>query len=255
MTSAFQLSSEDAVDWLGDLAAGSVPLLILDPGRPGRARRAKKGEPQVPAFAETRLPALLHEARRVLARDRVCWWVTDPAYAFLAARVAERLGFAIGAPLVWDRGDGPGSRLGFALPLARGRARSPGAELVTAHRAADGDRRVDDATTLPELVCHALIEAASQPGEVVVDPFMGSGALGIAALALGRNYLGNDLVAPPPTLGAHLGRLGAADDDLRHHLGAVVSPAAADAHVARHGALGMSTTHQLTIFGDGLELR
>lgn len=239
MTSAFQLFSEDAVDWLGGFAAGSVPLLILDPGRPGRARRAKKGEPQVPALPEARLPDLLYEAHRVLARDRVCWWVTDPAYAFPAARLAERLGFAIGAPLVWDRGDGPGSRLGFALPLARGRARSPGAELVIAHRAADGDRQVEDTTTLPELVCHALIEAASQPGEVVVDPFMGSGALGIAALALGRGYLGNDLVAPTTTLAAHLGKLGALADDLRHHLG-TVGP--------RPGSPASGSAHQLTIF-------
>lgn len=35
-----------------------------------------------------------------------------------------------------------------------------------------------------------LVERASQPGDVIVDPFMGSGIIGVAALATGRKYFG-----------------------------------------------------------------
>jgi site-specific DNA-methyltransferase (adenine-specific) len=38
-----------------------------------------------------------------------------------------------------------------------------------------------------------LITQSSQPGELVADPFMGSGSAGVAALRLGRRFLGNDL--------------------------------------------------------------
>ena len=45
----------------------------------------------------------------------------------------------------------------------------------------------------PAEVADVLIRQSSSQGEVVCDPFMGSGSVGIAALRLGRRFLGNDL--------------------------------------------------------------
>ena len=45
----------------------------------------------------------------------------------------------------------------------------------------------------PAEVAEVLIRQSSQPGDVVVDPFMGSGSVGVAAARLGRRFLGNDL--------------------------------------------------------------
>lgn len=243
MGAAFFLSTEDAVAWLGGMSADSAPLVILDPGVPGRAPRrpSRRGEPTIPAFPEARLPALLYEVHRVLRRDGLCWWLSETAHAFRCAQLATRLGFAIGAPLVWDRGDGPGARLAFALPLSPHRPRSPGAELVVA------PRRDDPPGRLPDALCAALIESASVPGDVIVDPFMGSGAIGLAALVAERAYLGNDLVAPPASW---VGRLAASGD----HDPALVADRAApgSAGELRAGAGGAG---QLTIFGDGAELR
>ena len=47
-----------------------------------------------------------------------------------------------------------------------------------------------------------LINQSTQPGEVVADPFMGSGSVGVAALRLGRRFLGNDLNPDAVRLGA-----------------------------------------------------
>jgi site-specific DNA-methyltransferase (adenine-specific) len=44
----------------------------------------------------------------------------------------------------------------------------------------------------PELA-EILITQSSAPGDIVADPFMGSGSVGVAALRLGRRFLGNDL--------------------------------------------------------------
>jgi len=35
-----------------------------------------------------------------------------------------------------------------------------------------------------------LINLASNPGDVIFDPFMGVGSTGVAALQLGRNFIG-----------------------------------------------------------------
>lgn len=41
-----------------------------------------------------------------------------------------------------------------------------------------------------------LVERASLPGEVVLDPFMGSGTTGVACLALGRKFIGVEISEP-----------------------------------------------------------
>jgi len=229
---------------------------VLDPGVPGRApRRVRRGEAEIPAFQEQRLPALLYEVHRVLARDGLCWWVTESAHAFRAAHVAGRLGFAIGAPIVWDRGDGPGARLAFVLPLTRGRARSPGAELVQAHRSGDKPHQ------LPTLLCDALIEAGSEPGDVVVDPFMGGGELGVSALTHARDYLGNDAAPLADLVAARLAKLGGTCSEAlmrtreERHAGAAPRSATALADTSTRPGLGIGAAGQLTIFGDGAELR
>ena len=45
----------------------------------------------------------------------------------------------------------------------------------------------------PSKVSKVLIEQSSKPGDVVADPFMGSGSVGVAALELGRKFIGTDL--------------------------------------------------------------
>ena len=38
-----------------------------------------------------------------------------------------------------------------------------------------------------------LIGQSSAPGDLVADPFMGSGSVGVAALTLGRRFIGTDI--------------------------------------------------------------
>jgi hypothetical protein len=50
-----------------------------------------------------------------------------------------------------------------------------------------------------------LIEMASRPGQLVVDPFMGSGTTGVAAVRLGRRFVGCDV--DPESVAAATSRL------------------------------------------------
>jgi site-specific DNA-methyltransferase (adenine-specific) len=44
-------------------------------------------------------------------------------------------------------------------------------------------------------VSGTLIEQSTVPGELVIDPFMGSGSVGVAAVTVQRSFRGNDLCA------------------------------------------------------------
>jgi ParB-like chromosome segregation protein Spo0J len=54
------------------------------------------------------------------------------------------------------------------------------------------------------------VEQASKPGELVVDPFVGSGTVGIACLRTGRRFIGCDI--DPASVSLAIERLGAAAD-------------------------------------------
>jgi len=89
----------------------------------------------------------------------------------------------------------------------------------------------------PPAVSEVLIKQSTEPGQVVVDPFMGSGSVGVAAASHGRMFLGNDLCTEAVDIAR--GRL--------RELGAVeVGAAALVAPAGRPGGtgqLGLGLTH------------
>jgi site-specific DNA-methyltransferase (adenine-specific) len=42
-------------------------------------------------------------------------------------------------------------------------------------------------------VSKILVEQSTEPGALVIDPFMGSGSVGVASITSGRDFMGNDL--------------------------------------------------------------
>lgn len=266
MDGSFHLDTDDAVSWLEGLPGGCADLIVLDPGVPGRSARptSRRGAAPAPrkveAFPNERLPTLLYEVMRVLAPNKLCWWVCETSQAFLAARAAERLGFSLGAPMVWDRGEQSPVRLGFVLPLTRGRPRSPGAELVVAPRPGVSSSGPGPwPGELPETLCAALIEATTSSGELVIDPFCGAGSFGVAAMLGGRRYLGCDR-APEAIATATARLLGAGGRQVP--LEGVLGPTelrdepAADPAMAspRADRPGRQSQAQLTMFTDGAGL-
>jgi site-specific DNA-methyltransferase (adenine-specific) len=51
----------------------------------------------------------------------------------------------------------------------------------------------DHPTQKPEKLMAKLILASSNPGQVVLDPFLGSGTTAVVAQKLGRQYIGIEL--------------------------------------------------------------
>jgi site-specific DNA-methyltransferase (adenine-specific) len=204
----FELFAQDAVSWLRDLPADSVDLVITDPayeslekhravGTTTRLKHSKASSNDwFKVFPNARFGELFQEVFRVLKRNTHFYLLCDAETMFVAKPEAERAGFRFWKPLVWDkRTIGMGyhyrARYEFILFFEKGKRRLNNlgtADVISVSRIHGGY----PAEKPPEL-SEVLISQSSQPGDVVVDPFMGSGSVGVAAARLGRTFRGNDL--------------------------------------------------------------
>jgi site-specific DNA-methyltransferase (adenine-specific) len=206
--SVFQLSAQDAVTWLKSVPTESVDLLITDPayeslekhravGTTTRLKHSKASSNDwFTVFPNARFGELFAEVFRVLKRNTHFYLLCDAETMFVAKPEAERAGFRFWKPLVWDKKTiGMGyhyrARYEFVLFFEKGKRRLNDlgvADVIAVPRIHGGY----PAEKPPELA-EVLIRQSSAPGDVVADPFMGSGSAGVAALSLGRRFLGNDL--------------------------------------------------------------
>jgi len=120
----------------------------------------------------------------------------DAETMFVAKPAAEEAGFRFWKPLVWDKctigmGYHYRARYEFVLFFEKGKRRL-------------NDLGIPDVIAVPRIrggypaekpaeVAEVLINQSSAAGEVIADPFMGSGSVGVAAVRLGRRFFGNDL--------------------------------------------------------------
>jgi site-specific DNA-methyltransferase (adenine-specific) len=206
----FQLSQDDAVAWLRARSSESVDLLITDPpyeslekhraiGTTTRLKHSKASSNDwFSIFPNERFPELFAEVYRVLRRNSHFYLFCDPETMFVAKPLAEQAGFKFWKPLIWDkRTIGMGyhyrARYECILFFEKGKRKLHDlgvADIIEAKRVTSGYP-----AEKPVSVSEVLIRQSSEPGQVVVDPFMGSGSVGVAAVGQGRSFLGNDLCA------------------------------------------------------------
>ena len=125
--------------------------------------------------------------------DRHAYVVCDRRSHPVFAAAAESAGFRVAATLIWDK---------MSPGLGRGAYRAQH-ELVLflekGHRAPNR-RDLGDVLRVPRVVrgyptekpvglWKALIGQSTQPGQLVCDPFCGSGSVGVAARELGRRAI------------------------------------------------------------------
>ena len=59
-------------------------------------------------------------------------------------------------------------------------------------RLKDEDGKKVHTTQKPEALLYRVLMTASKPGDVILDPFFGSGTTGAVAKKMGRNFIGID---------------------------------------------------------------
>ncbi len=163
--------------------------------------------------------AWLTEARRLLKADGGLWVIGSYHNIFRVGAILQDLGFWILNDVVWRKTN--------PMPNFRGRRFTNAHEtLIWATRDKDakytfnyeamkslndelqmrsdwtipicsggerlknGDGEKAHSTQKPEALLHRVIVASTKPGDVVLDPFFGSGTTGAVARRLGRHFIG-----------------------------------------------------------------
>lgn len=195
----------DSLDELRQLPSGSVDAIITDPpfGIDHQPHRRADGS-RLDKIAGDAAPPIwfLPEAYRVLKDGgaMLCFVRYDVEAAW---RWGIRLaGFRPRAQIVWDKGcHGMGDTRSDWAPqhenivfATKGRFVFPGKRPGTVLRR----RRVtgrEHPHEKPIELMRELIAAITRPGDLVLDPFLGSGATACAAYELGRRFVGIELEA------------------------------------------------------------
>lgn len=163
--------------------------------------------------------AWLTEARRILKPDGALWVIGAYHNVFRVGAALQDLGFWILNDVVWRKTNPmpnfKGTRFTNAHETLIWAARSKDARYVFNYDAmkmanddlqmrsdwtfplCTGQERLRDehgrkvhATQKPEALLHRVILSTTRPGDLVLDPFFGTGTTGAAAKRLGRHYIG-----------------------------------------------------------------
>ncbi len=96
-----------------------------------------------------------------------------------ASRDATAKGYTFNYHALKESNDGTQMRSDWLFPLCTG-----------GERLKDGEGRKAHPTQKPEALLHRILLACSKPGDVVLDPFFGTGTTGAVAKRLGRHFVG-----------------------------------------------------------------
>ncbi|NOF25747.1 site-specific DNA-methyltransferase [Vibrio cholerae] len=198
----------DAVEWLKTLESNSIDLVVTDPPyeslekhrRVGTTTRLKNSKSSsnkwFDIFPNSRFEELLNEIYRVLKKNSHFYLFCDQETMFVIKPIAEKVGFKFWKPIIWDK-----VRIGMGYHY---RARYECILFFEKGKKKLNDLSVPDILTVPRIhrgyptekpveLAKILINQSSSEGDLILDPFCGSGSSAIAALECSRNFIGNDL--------------------------------------------------------------
>jgi len=203
----FQLGSVDAVEWLQGIPSASVDLVITDPpyeslekhravGTTTRLKHSKASSNDwFEIFPNDRFEALFREVFRVLKKNSHFYLFCDSETMFVAKPIAEAIGFKFWKPIIWDKmkiGMGYHYRARYECILFFEKGKRKLNNLGTPDILAFPRVYRGYPTEKPPELSEVLVTQSTIPGETVVDPFAGSGSVGVAAVRQGRAFAGND---------------------------------------------------------------
>jgi site-specific DNA-methyltransferase (adenine-specific) len=212
----WEVAKGDAIELMRGLPDGSVDLIVTDPpyeslekhrarGTTTRLSHSKKSSNDwFQIFPNERLPELLQEAWRVLAKNRhmyiFCDDETSNVIWFNLLKMSAK-GEAAGKfkwwkRIIWDKmAMGMGyhyrARYEFIIFLEKGKRKlnNLGVPDILSHKRIRGGYPTEKPTEL----IRELVTNSTQAGELVLDPFCGSGTAGMAALGTARRFIGFDV--------------------------------------------------------------
>lgn len=206
--SNYQLNRIDAVEWLKALPSESVDLLITDPpyeslekhravGTTTRLKNSKSSSNNwFEIFPNSRFLELFEQIYRVLKKNSHFYLFCDQETSFIAKPIGENVGFKFWKPIVWDKKKiGMGyhyrARYEFILFFEKGKRKLNNLSIPDILEVPRIYRGYP--TEKPVELSEILIEQSSSLGDLICDPFMGSGSVGLAAIKNERKFIGADI--------------------------------------------------------------
>lgn len=219
----FQVALADCIDWLKAIETESVDLICCDSAYASLEKHRATGTTTrltadwFEVIPNERWPELMRECYRVLKRDAHAYFMADEETTHDVTKPAARAaGFTFWKSLTWVKTKGypipdelvhEDVRIGMGyhwrnaeervafLEKGKRRLNHLGWSCVLPYpRVAEADvGRKPYPTEKPVELLKRLIENSSDPGDLVIDPFMGSGSTGEASLRLGRRFAGCDI--------------------------------------------------------------
>lgn len=207
---------QDCLEGLKAIKSGSIDLIVTDPPylikdthAGGNTRLARTIQPVNDTLRDNGLvgglnPAILPEMVRVLKTINLYIWCNKAQIPDYLAYFVGELGCSFDI-IVWIKTNSPPtfhnkylSDKEYCLYFRRGGYCQP-ASYETAKTAYFQPTNVKDKkayphpTIKPINIIKTLIENSSKPGNLILDPFLGSGTTAVACAELERKYLGYEL--------------------------------------------------------------
>ena len=197
----FSVYQQDAIEWLRQINNESIDLSITDIAYESLEKHRAVGTTTrlkgswFDIFPNSRMEELFVEFFRVQKKDSHLYFFCDSETMFIAKPIAESVGFKFWKPIVWDkRKIGMGyhyrARCEFILFFEKGKRKLKDLSIPDILE----EPRIHKGypTEKPVGLIETLVKQSSSVGELVIDPFMGSGSTGVAAVRTGRNFIGCD---------------------------------------------------------------
>ena len=151
------------------------------------------------AYNDIKFEQWLPDVYRILKEGAHCYIMINARNLKELQTQAEKVGFVFQQLLVWNKGNATPNRYylnacEFILMLRKGKAKNinnMGTKNILSIPNIRGGK--SHPTEKPIELMAILIENSTNMGEVVLDPFMGSGSTGVACVNTGRNFIGIEL--------------------------------------------------------------
>lgn len=208
MTGRYFINQGDAVEFLSKQQPAIADLVITDIAyeslekhrKVGTTTRLKKSKGSsnawFPIFPNSRIEQLLVELYRVMRKNTHLYMNSDVDTMFVLRPLAEKVGFKFWNEIIWDK---QRRGMGYHYPKRTERVLffEKGKRNLNSNAFEDllSIPRVNNGypTEKPVVLSEVFVTNSTEPGQLVIDPFMGSGSVGVAALQNGRNFWGNDI--------------------------------------------------------------
>lgn len=224
--SQVELFKLDAVDFLRRQPSESIDCIVTDPayeslekyravGTTTRLKHSKSSSNDwFPIFKNERFADFFVAAYAALKKNTHLYMYCDDETAYVVKPIAEAAGFKYWKRLIWDKmkigmGYHYRAQCEYILFFEKGKRKIHNLgmpDIFDLKEDPEGYRiecaRIQNGypTEKPVWVSEKLVLQSTEPGEVVADPFMGSGSVGMAAVKHDRSFMGADVEMAAVTL-------------------------------------------------------